>query len=538
MNTLKQAKKGNASPDFSLIISRMENAIIRGNDTGKTCRVLRTNNIWKQLATTQKIEWARLAQMAGEMETALNVLASVNKKEPGNVKAWQERMDLLAVLDRRSELARVLAGARAFMDKKTYNIQVHKFTALTEVEKKKDIESANGPFERLRHRQRQIDHFLKLFSGREDCFARQWVNRKEGKQGYVPVRSPMTFQDVEDHLNHGRTYGIYLLKADSRVSVGVMDADLIPRFRGGVLKRDEKSQVQRERNYLISQIKEQGAKAGLKPLMEFSGNKGYHFWFIFQSPVPAALARSALIQIRDLIAPDLSAFTLEVFPKQDRLSGKGFGNLVKLPLGVHRLSGKKSYFLECRERTLEAQLNFLLKVDPSPVDGLQKFNAMSEKEKVLVHPRWQKWAEKYPELFILEKKCPPLAQIISSCRNGINLSPREEKVMLQTIGFLPKAKSLLHYLYAFSSEYNPHMVDYKLSRLRGTPLGCRRIHSIMSFVGDMCEFSSIPDYRHPLLHVESWRKNSAAAKVEKAENLNSALENLESAMNQVKRFME
>ena len=538
MNTLKQAKKATASPDFTLIISRLENAIIQGNDTGKTLRVLSTRTIWEQLTTPQKIEWARLAQMAGEMETALNVLASVNKKEPENVKAWQERMDLLAVLDRRSELAKVLAWARPFIDKKAYKIQVHKLTALTEVEKEKDIESATGPFERLRHSQRQIDHFLNLFSGREDCFARQWVNRQEGKQGYVPVRSPMTARDVEDHLNNRRTYGIYLLKADSSVSVGVIDADLITEFREGILKRDEKSQIQRERNYLISQIKEQGAKAGLKPIVEFSGNKGYHFWFIFESPVPAEIAKSALIQIRDLIAPDLSAFTLEVFPKQDKLSGKGFGNLVKLPLGIHRLSGKKSYFLECRERSLEDQLNFLLKIDPSPIDGLRNFNARSGKEKVLVHPRWQEWAEKYPELFILEKKCPPLAQIISSCRNGITLSPREEKVVLQTIGFLPKAKTLIHYLYAFSSEYNPHMVDYKLSRLRGTPLGCRRIHSILSFIGDMCEFGSVPDYRHPLLHIESWKKNGSAGKSEKAENLTSALENLTSAMNQVKRFME
>jgi len=173
VNTLKQAKKANASPDFSLIISRLENAIIRGNDTGKTSRVLSTHTIWEQLTTPQKIEWARLAQMAGEMETALNVLASVNKKEPGNIKAWQERMDLLTVLDRRSELAGVLASARPFIDKESYKIQVQQLTALSKVEKGKDIESTTGPFERLRHRQRQIDHFLKLFSGREDCFARQ-----------------------------------------------------------------------------------------------------------------------------------------------------------------------------------------------------------------------------------------------------------------------------------------------------------------------------------------------------------------------------
>ena len=35
-----------------------------------------------------------------------------------------------------------------------------------------------------------------------------------------------------------------------------------------------------------------------------------------------------------------------MFPKQIKVVEGGFGNLVKLPLGVHRKTGQRSYFLD------------------------------------------------------------------------------------------------------------------------------------------------------------------------------------------------
>lgn len=38
--------------------------------------------------------------------------------------------------------------------------------------------------------------------------------------------------------------------------------------------------------------------------------------------------------------------TVEVFPKQDEISEEGFGNLVRLPLGIHPVTGQRSYFID------------------------------------------------------------------------------------------------------------------------------------------------------------------------------------------------
>ncbi|WP_291319363.1 hypothetical protein [Desulfonatronospira sp.] len=82
-------------------------------------------------------------------------------------------------------------------------------------------------------------------------------------------------------------------------------------------------------------------------------NINYHFWFFFEEHVPASLARNLISPLAAALDRDCRFFNLEVFPKQDQLQGKGLGNLVKLPLGIHRASGKPSYFPDSfQERSL------------------------------------------------------------------------------------------------------------------------------------------------------------------------------------------
>jgi hypothetical protein len=274
----------------------------------------------------------------------------------------------------------------------------------------------------------------------------------------------------------------------------------------------------------------------MPPLIEFSGGKGFHFWFFFELPVEARRAKRALERIVVEVRGDVSSFAFEVFPKQEALSGKGLGNLVKLPLGIHRLTGKRSRLLDCAERGLEAQLSFLKNVSFIGSSVFRQAEEKAAEAKVVAHPRMREWAEAHPELVELEHKCPPLGQVIAACREGKALALREEKVLFQTVGFLPRAKVLLHELLGKVPEYNPHLVDYKLSRLRGKPLGCKRIHRLLNFDGEYCLFDGVVDYRHPLVHLGEWRDESQG-RSEKAENLEAALENLKMAISQVQRFM-
>lgn len=528
-----------STPDYSLLVSRLEGEVLSGKSPEKCSAVLSRKDIWQRLSPSDQMRWARLAQSLGQVELTLEILAHVNHTAPAVKQAWQSRLELLMVMDRRREMVRVLALARDHLSDAQCQAWFKITPGRENIPVKDDaMDAAAEPFVALQEHRRHLARFMEFFSGREDCFARQWADKIEGRQGYVPVRRPFTQQDLEEHLAGRKTYGIYLLKADATVRVAVLDMDLRKNFREEKPNREDRALIRREGAYAMKRIRDMSESAGCAPLVEFSGGKGYHFWFIFDRPVPAARAKAWLSRIRDPLYRDLSAFSLEVFPKQGELSGKGMGNLVKLPLGVHRGTGKRSYFYDCADRGIKAQLKFLLNKAPDNVDRVVKVTAEIKKKNVVVHPRLQKWAEDFPELRCLETACPPLGQIFAQCRQGRALTEREEKILYQTVGFLGRAKTLLHHLVAPDPEYNPHLVDFRLSRLRGKPLGCRRIHSLLNFTGDMCVFlDDGEDYDHPLRHLPDW-KPATVPKAEKALNLQDALENLNVAMRQVKRFMD
>ena len=67
-----------------------------------------------------------------------------------------------------------------------------------------------------------------------------------------------------------------------------------------------------------------------------SSRRGGHLWIFFVTPVPASCARAWLLPYWQQ--------GLELYPKQDE--GKGYGSLIRLPLGIHRRSGKRYPFVE------------------------------------------------------------------------------------------------------------------------------------------------------------------------------------------------
>ncbi len=536
MNAVHQPESKQTLPDFSLLLARLEKEVLSSTDPAKVVQVLRNEQVWSKLSVEQQLKWASLAQMAGELNTACWVLDHINRTAPQTVEGWRMHLELLSILNKKEEIARVLVCSREFVNDVLYRDWLRAFGAEPTTKAINDLQNIDLPFETLHNRRQVLSRYLDLFSGREDCFARQWVDRKANKQGYIPVRRSMEPGDLEDHLKGLKTYGIYLLKSDGTVKTAVIDVDLQKNFRGRKLTADEKNLVKRELSYFVIRLKELSKASGLHPLLEFSGGKGYHFWFFFDVPTAPENVRSALEIIKRSVSGDLTAFTIEIFPKQDHLKGKGFGNLVKLPLGVHRLTGKRSYFQQCHDRSVDAQLDFLAKTPITPSDNLAEMQSTDKAERVVLHPQWEKWVESYPELYALECKCPPLGQIIAVCRNARNLSVREEKILLQTIGFLPRAKTLLHHLISQIPDYNPHLVDYRLSRVRGTPLGCRRIHSLLSYVGDFCRMDVSADYQHPLFHLDEATRGDGK-KSEKIENLSAAVANLKAAVIQVERFL-
>jgi hypothetical protein len=188
----------------------------------------------------------------------------------------------------------------------------------------------------------------RLFS-RTDCYAR--ARMSEGKLIYMPsyygdASTPLLEVDrevIQHHLQGTRTIGSYVLNEDkcrfAAIDVDVYEGD--PKEVGwGV--------AQELRGALLS--------LGIPSdsmLIEFSGRKGWHVWILFEELTEASSVRRVLqaavqeigFQMQGTSMAEREGFPghLELFPKSDQASGR-FGNLIKLPLGRHPVSGNRSVF--------------------------------------------------------------------------------------------------------------------------------------------------------------------------------------------------
>lgn len=156
-----------------------------------------------------------------------------------------------------------------------------------------------------------------LFVGRRDSFA---VQQRDGS--YRPVRTTLTVEYLREHLAGRCTLGTYVLDEQERCQFAVFDADQ----PDGLVR-------------LVSIAEQMASHTGdtTLPLLEMS-RRGGHLWIHFDQLVPAA-------QVRAWLLPYAQAYGVELYPKQESLRDGGLGSLIRLPLGVHRVSGQRYPFV-------------------------------------------------------------------------------------------------------------------------------------------------------------------------------------------------
>ena len=230
--------------------------------------------------------------------------------------------------------------------------------------------------------QTKISLFKSLFKGREDVFAIRW--EKDKKSGYMPAyffdpyrlrahkMKGGTFQNYTDksylqltddqivkHLNGEQVVGLYPLLSDN--TSWFIAAD----FDEGDWIASCKKFIQVCNNVSVPAYFERSR----------SGNGG-HIWIFFDKPFAAYKSRKVILSLLTssgiVSAFDKNTSFDRLFPNQDYLSGKGFGNLIALPLNGTSLQQSNNCFIDpITLNTYADQWQFLRQIERVSTEHLE-----------------------------------------------------------------------------------------------------------------------------------------------------------------------
>ena len=157
-----------------------------------------------------------------------------------------------------------------------------------------------------------------LFIGRQSDYALQTSNGRYRRVGF-----PVSLEVVQAHLDGSCTMGSYVIDERGRCFFAVFDADQ----EGGLL--------------VLAELRRTLARDGIPSYLEAS-RRGGHLWVFLDTPAPAWAVRKWLLPF---CPPGV-----EFYPKQDETDG--VGSLIRVPLGVHRLSGRRYPFVIWKQEHL------------------------------------------------------------------------------------------------------------------------------------------------------------------------------------------
>ncbi|MGJ8455806.1 CRISPR-associated primase-polymerase type A1 [Pseudothermotoga sp. U03pept] len=323
-----------------------------------------------------------------------------------------------------------------------------------------------------------VKQFMNLFTGREDVFAVQ------SDEGYYPVRRPMTEKDVLEHLNGEKTLGVYVLRSDNCLKFAAFDVDL----KKDALHEDWQSIFKLCKEKTV-ELCERLRLENIKYYVEFSGNKGFHVWIFFNRWLQAYKVRYILKKVVDEL--ELSEkISVEVFPKQADHGG-GLGNLIKLPLGVHRKTLNRCVFVGEDFEPVENQYDFLLKIEPNDSDEFEKLHRELSDQHREQQPkpskpkatgnvkklvRQQIKTEVDSSLFRnLLQACYPLKQIAQKIERVAYITEDEEYLLIASCGPLDNSQQFLADLLKKTINYSFSRIYSVLNRVGTVPLTCEEI---------------------------------------------------------------
>ncbi len=313
------------------------------------------------------------------------------------------------------------------------------------------------------------DLFMKLFAGRQEAHARQWVDER-GRWGFMRVDRPLKKKDVYAHLKGECTLGIYPVTQTDTVWFIVFDVDTVKRkiLEAG---NDDPESFRKMAHQDIVRIKTVCESMNLHLYIEDSGYKGRHGWLFFSRPFPASAALELGEMIMNAAGDPSEHMMWELFPmgKSDRHK-----SIIKLPLGINRKNSRRCLFLTDADIPVPDQGLFLKTLEKNDTDTIKQMLVQEKKGK--------KPESNLPELHLspaldkMFKGCAVLSHLVQKAGDTNYLTHYERIVLLYTLSFAgQEGTDFLHKVIGYCINYNRHTTQRFVERRKDSPISCAKI---------------------------------------------------------------
>jgi hypothetical protein len=396
--------------------------------------------------------------------------------------------------------------------------------------------------------------FLNFFKGREDYFALQTDD------GYEPINQPLSEHFLEKHFKGFVTFGIYVLTKSSQCNFVCIDIDIPKGQLTDIEFEDQEKKYEHLKDKLIIFQKNIIGKLNIGNnaiLFEDTGGRGYHIWIFFDEAIPGKDARKLYHIIKTGINLDF-----EFFPKQSNLTEKrNYGNLIKLPLGIHQKYNRRSTFFTISDSKKLAILlwekNFthlqsIKKVKKSEVEQIIKNNETLLGKETILDIRAEKISQREriyykDDLNFLFEHCLALNQLKNRAEKNIKLAHTEAFHLVNVILSIPNKEEFLIDIIkkSYDTDFNcPYTIREIELIKKFYPTSCKKLIQ-EGICGGYCNKSIEEENFDPLLSnttpLSFWLRpieRKSSIKNEELIDVISSAENIKSAYWKLKKYHE
>lgn len=258
-----------------------------------------------------------------------------------------------------------------------------------------------------------------------------------------------------------------------------------------VIDIDSKNNIKKAKE-IAEKLQSDLEKRGVIAYIEFSGNKGYHVWILFNDFIAIYKLNNYIENVMNDLGIKKEA--VEIIPKYNKLSETQ--EIIKLPLGIHPISKKKSYFLDVK----------------SVKDMI--LNTYKDNEEIL-NELWNKVKEDFIEIYEVANNCTIIKKIIDYGILKGHMSHFNRLILTYVFPKLENGDEFIHFIMEHLDNYSHSITSKYIAKAPEYAISCKKLkdyYKDTDFICTNCKFNISGTYNSPILHSENEETILSASK--------------------------